>query len=380
MIEKKRICFVVSSILTARFFLEHHIEVLATKYDIYLVGNFSEEDKQSISHFNLKEIKSIRIERKINLIRDLKSVISLVGYFKKMKFDAIHSLAPKAGLISAISGKIGGIKNRIHIFTGQVWHTKKGIFKFILKQLDKIIVLLTTKILVDSNSQREYLINEGVVNYKNSIVLGKGSISGVNLERFYPNLNIKKQLREELNIPKKAVVYLFMGRINKDKGIFDLANAFKKVLKTNKNIFLLIVGYDEGNCINEVAEIISSENHFKYFGPTREPQKLMQVGDVFCLPSYREGFGTSIIEASSCGLGIICSDTYGLRDTIIDNKTGLRHKTGNVQELTKKIQTLSFNIDLIRRFGERGIVYVKKNFSASFVSNEWLKFYSNLLN
>ena len=380
MIKKKKICFVVSSILTARFFLENHIKVLSSQYDIYLVGNFSEEDKRSISHFKLKEIKSIRIERNISLIRDLKSVISLIDYFKKMQFEAIHSLAPKAGLISAISGKIAGIKNRIHIFTGQVWYTKKGVFKVILKQLDKLIVLLTTKTLVDSFSQREFLMNEGVVNSKNSIVLGKGSISGVNLERFYPNLKMKKQLRRELNIPKDVVVYLFMGRINKDKGIFDLASAFKKVLKTNKNIFLLIVGYDEGNCIVEVDNIISSENHFRYYGPTREPQKLMQVGDVFCLPSYREGFGTSIIEASSCGLGIICSDTYGLRDTIIDNKTGLRHKAGNVQELTKRMQTLSSNIDLIRYFGEKGFDYVTNNFSASFVSNEWLKFYSNLLN
>lgn len=380
MLKKRKVCFVVSSILTARFFLENHIKVLATKYDIYLVGNFSEEDKRSISHFNLKEIKSIRIERKINLIRDLKSVISLSGYFKDKQFDVIHSLAPKAGLISAISGKIVGTENRIHIFTGQVWHTKKGVFKFTLKQLDKLIVLLTTKILVDSHSQREYLIKEGVVDYKNSIVLGNGSISGVNLGKFYPDLDMKKQLRGELNIPKDVVVYLFMGRINKDKGIFDLADAFRKALKTNGNIFLLIVGYDEGNCINEVTNIISSENHFKYFGPTREPEKLMQVGDVFCLPSYREGFGTSIIEASSCGLGIICSDTYGLRDTIIDNKTGLRYKTGNVEELTKKIQTLSSNIDLVRFFGENGFDYVTKNFSASFVSNEWLKFYSNLLN
>ncbi len=380
MTEKKKICFVVSSILTARFFLEHHIKILATKYDIYLVGNFSEEDKRSISHFNLKEIESVKIERKINLIKDLKSVISLASYFKKKQFDAIHSLAPKAGLISAISGKIVGTKNRIHIFTGQVWHTKKGIFKVILKQLDKLIVLLTTKTLVDSHSQREYLINEGIINYKNSIVLGNGSISGVNLEKFYPNLNMKKQLREELNIPKDVIVYLFMGRINKDKGIFDLANAFKKVLRTNKNIFLLIVGYDEGDCIDEVTRIISSKNHFKYFGSTREPQKIIQIGDVFCLPSYREGFGTSIIEASSCGLGVICSDTYGLRDTIIDNKTGLRYKTGNVQELTKKMQTLSSNIDLVRYFGEKGIDYVVTSFSASFVSNEWLKFYSNLLN
>ena len=170
-----------------------------------------------------------------------------------------------------------------------------------------------------------------------------------------------------------------MGRINKDKGIYDLAHSFQSLLLKNKDILLFIVGYDEEGSIDKIKSIIEDEQFFTYYGSTDVPEKIMHIGDVFCLPSYREGFGTSVIEASSCKLAIICSDTYGLRDTIIDGETGLRHKTGSIPELQDKMGILASNRDLIKSFGDKGYDYVQKQFSADFVSNEWLKFYSGIL-
>ena len=375
---KKRICFEVSSVLTAKFFLRFHIEKLSGEYDVYLVGNFSDDEIKSISYFNLKGVKSIAIERKINVVKDLIAIKNFVYYINEMKFDAIHSLAPKAGLIAAIAGKITNTKNRIHIFTGQVWHTKKGLFKFLLKQLDKFIVLLNTKVLVDSYSQWDYLIKEGIINNQNSLVLGKGSISGVDFNRFSPNVKLKEQLREEFNISNDTVVFLFMGRINNDKGVFDLANSFYSLLSNNKNILLFFIGYDEEGCVDKIKKIIGDDKYFKYYGSTDYPEKYIHVGDVFCLPSYREGFGTSIIEASSCKLAIICSDTYGLKDTIIDGETGMRHEVGNVSQLKNNMEILASNLELIQLYGKNGYEYVQKNFSSNFVSNEWLKFYRDI--
>jgi len=377
---RKKICFVVSSVLTAKFFLRYHIEKLSNEYDVYLVGNFNDEDIKSISYFKLKGIKSINIERKIHLLKDLNSVKNLTTYFKEMQFNAVHSLAPKAGLICAISGKLAKIKNRIHIFTGQVWYTKKGIFKYLLKNLDKIIVRLNTKILIDSSAQKDFLINEKVVNNKKSIVLGKGSISGVDINRFYPNIELRKKFREQLNINDNTIVFMFMGRINQDKGVYDLARAFKKALSNHKNMFLLFVGYDEDNHIEKIKNIVNSDTHFLYYGSTDKPEDIIHTGDVFCLPSYREGFGTSIIEASSCKLAILCSDTYGLRDTIINNKTGYRHQVGNIEDLSQKMKLFIENKNIITKFGNNGFDYIKSNFLAKTISNEWLNFYASILN
>lgn len=377
--KKKKICFVVSSIITARFFLRYHIEVLSKYYDVYLVGNFNGEDITSLSDYNLSGIKSIQIERKISLIKDILSVFIFALYINKMKFDSIHSLAPKAGFITALAGKIVGTSNRIHIFTGQVWHTKKGFKRFLLKQFDRFIVKLNTSILVDGESQRRYLISEGIANYNNTLVLGKGSISGVDANRFFSNTNVRRKLRRELKISENSIVFLFMGRVNKDKGIVDLAKAFKNLLLDHNNIFLLIVGYDEEDLIVKIENIINDNLCFQYYGPTNMPEELIQVGDIFCLPSYREGFGTGVIEASMCKLAVLCSDTYGLSDAIIDNKTGLIHRVGDIADLTNKMKILLNDQSLIKNLGENGYENVMSNFSAETISNEWLNFYNRIL-
>ena len=375
-----KICFVVSSVLTAKFFLRFHIEKLSENYDVYLVGNFSDEDIKSISYFKVKGIKSIPIERKINIIKDLKALKLLTSYYKEMQFDAIHSLAPKAGLISSIAGKLAGIKNRVHIFTGQVWHTKTGVFRILLKNMDRIIVLFNTHILVDSKAQQEYLITNKIVSAKKSYVLGKGSISGVDLTRFKQNIKLKNNFRKELNITENDVVFLFLGRINKDKGIYDLAKAFNRLLEKTNNVFLLIVGYDEDNHIERISNIVNNPKKMHYYGSTDKPEDIMNAGDVFCLPSYREGFGTSVIEASATKLAVICSNTYGLRDAIIENKTGVRHQVGDELDLFKQMKMLVNTTSLIKTYGGNGFEYVMNNFSADTISEHWLHFYDKIIN
>ncbi len=375
---KKKICFIVSSILTAKFFLRHHIEKLSSQYEVYLVGNFTQSEMDSVKYFKLKGIKSIPIKRKISIIEDLRATVILFNYYKEMKFDAVHSLAPKAGLISSIAGKLAGIKNRIHIFTGQVWHTKKGVFKFLLKLLDKIIVFLNNHILVDGYSQKQYLLQNSIINKKKGIVLGKGSISGVDLNRFYRDQDKRLAFRKQLQIDENDIVFLFLGRINKDKGIVDLMKAFNLLLKKMDNVFLLIVGYDENNLIRQLPELIENTNRYKYFGSTDKPEDIMNAGDVFVLPSYREGFGTSVIEASATELAIICSDTYGLKDAILENKTGFRHKVGDITSLYNKMFELASNPELITEFGREGLLFIKNNFDAEIVSDNWCKFYESL--
>ena len=127
--KKKSICFVVSSPFTAKVFLENHINELSIYYDVYLVANFSGFDKTIFNNFALKNIKNIGIERGISILKDLKVLFLLKKYFNENNFDAVHTVTPKAGLLGIVSGRFAGIKARVHIFTGQVWHTKKGLFK-----------------------------------------------------------------------------------------------------------------------------------------------------------------------------------------------------------------------------------------------------------
>lgn len=376
---KKKICFVVSAPLTVKAFLENHITELSKYFDIFLIANFENEKSQMFDNLPLKGVKHIKISREIHLIKDVKALLTLKAYFKTMQFDAVHTVTPKAGLLGIFGARLAAIKFRTHIFTGQVWHTKSGLFKHALMLLDRLTVWNATHILVDGESQRQFLIKNAIVNETNSFVLGTGSISGVDSKRFVPNYETKKEIREELGIDKDEVVFMFLGRMNRDKGIPELAEAFNIISKENNNVRLLFVGGDEENMTSLVKKLVHAIDKVIFYGVTAEPERILQACDVFCLPSHREGFGTSIIEASLLEKPIICSDTYGLMETIIDNKTGIRHNVNNVKSLKIAMQSFLNSEDLRLNFGRMGRKYILENFTAQQISTEWVIFYKNIL-
>lgn len=375
--KRKCICFVVSSPFTAKTFLSGHIRKLSKEYDIHLVANFGDVSLAIFDGLPLKEIKDIPILRNLNVQKDFRALLSLRKYFLEKKFDAVHTVTPKAGLLGNLASNLAKINVRIHIFTGQVWHTKTGIFKRLLIFLDKLIVWNATHILVDGESQRQFLIEKSIVKDSNSFLLGKGSISGVDTDRFVPDVIIKQQVRRELGINENEVVFMFLGRMNRDKGINELAEAFNKLRNKYGNVRLLLVGGDEDNMTPIVSQKIKHTDSVIFYGRTPMPERLLQACDVFCMPSYREGFGTSIIEASLLEKPVICSDTYGLMETIIDNRTGLRHKVKDIDSLYLAMEKLNYKQALRESLGKKGREYVLENFSAQIISEKWLEFYKN---
>lgn len=378
--KRKKICFVVPSLGTARVFLKNHIEELSIYFDIYLVTNVLEEEMIYFKDIPIKEIKHIKIKRRITLINDLLTLLNLCYYFKTMRFDAVHTLTPKAGLLGILASRLVSISKRIHIFTGQVWHTKKGIYKYFLMFLDRFTVWNSTHILVDGQSQRQFLIKNRIVKESNSFVLGKGSISGVDINRFIPNAIVKKEVRDQLGIKENEVVYMFLGRMNSEKGIKELSEAFNSLSNKHVNVRLLLVGGDEENMTPIVKQKVKDIKSVIFYGVTPTPERLIQACDIFCMPSYREGFGLSVIEASLLEKPIICSDTYGLMESIIENKTGIRHKVADIDSLHFAMEKLFYNQNLVNTLGKGGREYVLENFSAKTISEKWVEFYLKMFN
>ena len=120
---RQKICFVVAVPVTANAFLRDHIDALSRDFDIYLVGNIKDENE--VKGLKIAGWHHIDIERGISFGKDIKAVWQTICYFKKMKFDVVHSVTPKAGLVAAFAGKMAGVKHRTHIFTGQAWETQK---------------------------------------------------------------------------------------------------------------------------------------------------------------------------------------------------------------------------------------------------------------
>jgi glycosyltransferase involved in cell wall biosynthesis len=377
--KRKKICFVVSGSGSAKVFLLNHFKELSIYFDLYLVANFEELSMDFFKDQPIKELKNIVIPRNVSISKDFNALLSLRTYFNEMKFDAVHTVSPKVGLLGVFAARLSSVDKRIHIFTGQVWHTKKGFFKKFLMFLDRFIVWNSTHILVDGESQRQFLIHHKIVKKSNSFVLGKGSISGVDINRFVPNANTKKEVREEFDVKENEVIYMFLGRMNTDKGINELAEAFNRLQIKNANARLLLIGGDEENMTPIVKQKVKNNASIIFHGVTKTPERLLQACDVFCMPSYREGFGTSVIEASLLEKPIICSDTYGLMETIVDNKTGLRHKVADVDSLYLAMEKLVNDKKLKSLLGKGGRDYILENFSAQTISEKWVEFYKKIL-
>lgn len=376
----KKICFVVAHPITARAFLRDHISALQNDgYMVHLVANFSSEEPGE--DFRDVVLHDIPIQRDISLVKDWKALWKLFRFFRKERFDVIHSVTPKAGLLSMVAGRLAGVPGRLHIFTGQVWATRAGFMRRLLKTMDRITAACATGILVDGEGQRQFLIEEGVVKDNDSLVLANGSIAGVNTRRFTPSAESRALRRKEYGISDDRMVFVFLGRLNRDKGIGELFEAFDKIVPSCPDAALLLLGTDEGgyDAVAEKYPNIKRGRNYFYPGYTSCVQEALQAGDVFVLPTYREGFGSSVIEASCLGLPVICSDAYGVMDAMVDGETGLRCKVGDTDSLAGCMKRLYEDPGLRARLGANGRARVLRDFSSDLVTGAWVDYYRRIL-
>lgn len=376
---KKKICFIVPLPASAKWFFLDHMHALSSDYEVHLCANFtSEEDYKPFEGIICHNCK---LERRISLLADLRSIFALNSLFKKESFASVHSMSAKIGLLAALSSKMAGVEHRIHIFTGQVWATQKGIKRWVFKLMDKIIVSLDTNLLADGFSQRQFLIDEGVVNEANSSVLAKGSIAGVNTKRFNPLEDVRLRERKRFGLTDEKIVFIFLGRLKKEKGMDELFEAFNELAVECKNAVLLLYGADEENYDKRAGNYLNLERgrNYIYAGYTSCPEESLQVGDVFCLPTYREGFGSSVIEASCLGLPVITSDVYGVVDASVENVTGLRCRVADTDGLLQCMKYYYDHPKLIKEHGINGRERVLRDFDNAVVSKAWVDYYHKVV-
>lgn len=376
---KMKVCFIAAVDSTVKVFLVDHIKAISQFFSVDIAVNTP--NKSFLKPFDVDvPVVQIGIKREISIFSDAKTVIELYALFRRKRYDIVHSVTPKAGLLSMFAGYLANVPVRIHIFTGQVWVTRKGLSRWFLKTLDRILVLCATHILVDSRSQRDFLIEQGIVSNEKSTVLADGSICGVDTDKFSPNVEARKRIRKEYGISESDVVFLYLGRLNRDKGLLDLAHSFNEVCSKYDNTHLVIVGPDEQGVGEEVESICAScKQKVHIAGYTDVPEQYFASADVFCLPSYREGFGVVIIQAASAGIPSIGTKIYGVVDTIEDGKTGLLYNPRDVDGLTSKMIEMIKRPDLRKTMGTNARIRASEKFSKGIVTKALVNYYKSLL-
>jgi len=377
--DRKRICIVISSPYTLEVFLVAQLRALCAIYDVTVVVNT--HDDNLLTRLNIRgHLRRFPIKRKIALAQDALCLLKLCNILARERFDIVHSITPKAGLLTMAAGFFTKTPVRIHTFTGQVWGTRKGWMKSVLKLADELTASFATHILVDSESQRQYIVAEGIVAEAKATVLGNGSLNGVNIERFRPNEAARKTIRLALSIAQGAFVVLYMARLTRDKGAIAMAVAFAAFAQEFDDAHLIVVGPDEELLRPEIANICARcRDRVSFVDLVHVPENYMASADVLCLPSFREGFGNVLINASAAGIPVVASRIYGIVDAVEDNVTGFLFEVGDTDGFVVCLRKLKESRELRQEMGTRGRLRAAEKFSEELLTVSLLEFYRSRL-
>jgi glycosyltransferase involved in cell wall biosynthesis len=337
----------------------------------------------SIEYPSVKFI-NIPLKRNFNLIFDLISLFKLALLIMKYKPKVVHSLMTKAGLYTAIVAFALNVEIRVHTFTGQVWATRTGAIRYVLKLVDKIICRLNTNCFSDSKSQSEFLFDNGIfVNRRIIPYFLNGSISGVDVDKFkFENLiNDRNEILEKYKIKPDQFVLGYIARKSIDKGCIDMLNIFSKVLDkiTQKKVILFFIGPDESN--GELSKYFDSNPRIKNYlielGFVNNHYQLLSACDLLCLPSHREGFGSIVIDAAAIGVPTVGYKIPGLIDSISDNYSGILVPFGNIDNFVDEIVDFISDTKKVKQMSINARKYVVEYFNANLVNQSMFDFYLN---
>lgn len=367
----------IARVVTVPFFLDNQLReqikyLVDSGADVTAVAS-EQGDWSRMKAIDGLTCTPINIARQPSPINDLISLVKLYRLFKAGSFDIVHSATPKAGLLCAIAAKLANVPVRLHTFTGQVWVEKRGVTRKLFRFIDKVILKLNSQCYADSRGQQQFLISQGI-GCNNSIkVIGSGSLSGVDLERFniIPWQEQQASIQSELGIKEGDFVVTFIGRISREKGVVELVSAFKCLQKKYERLHLILIGPCEEKSVE--AELIywADIHRLHYIGSTKKPEKYLAVSNLLCLPSYREGFGTVVIEAAAMKVPTLGTKIYGLIDAIQDEVTGILIEPRNIKQLKIAIEKLIHNRDYCKQLGEQAFIRCQTEFDCKKVS-QWV--------
>ena len=379
----KRICFVTTIHTTLDSFVVKLAEYLHDHcdYDITFICNPNEKFQASLPdyiHFH-----PIPMERGISL-RGLMAMLKMRKIFHKEKFDLVQYSTPNASLYASLAGWLARIPVRLYCQWGIAYVGFSGFKRKIFKTIEKTVCRLSTWVEPDSFGNLNFSHAEGLYPPEKGSVNWNGSASGVDLRKFdrsYKDL-WRQEKRRELGIPQDDFVYCFVGRINGDKGINELLTASRKLLEQNPKLWLILVGNPEKSASvdSSLYEWAQCCDHVLFTGYTHVVEQYLAAADAYVLPSYREGFGSAVIEAEAMVLPVIVTDIPGPTDAMLRNETGLVVPKKDSEALGTAMNTLAEDSALCTRFGEAGFRFASENFEQNELFRRILIDRKNLLN
>jgi len=308
----------------------------------------------------------VEITRSISPLKDLQAIIKICKYIKKNNISKVVGHTPKGGMVAMIASFLAGTEERIYFRHGIIYETSTGYKKKLMRNIERLTGFFATKVVCVSNSVK-YISERDRLNHPSkNIVLGAGTCNGIDTSfKFNPKYKDRTQtdlLKLKYNIHEEQVIG-YVGRLVKDKGIDELILAWEIVNAKYPDSKLLLVGpIEERDSISNYSKKVILDNPSIIFVDfVIDASPFFSLMNVFVLPTYREGFPTVSLEASSMELPVIITRATGCSEAIIDNKTGI-YTTNDVANIAEKIIFYMENKNIALEHGRQGRIFVKNHF------------------
>ncbi|WP_209390148.1 glycosyltransferase [Chryseobacterium sp. RR2-3-20] len=376
---KKRSKFILlTTVPISLNFFRNQINKLNEIYEVTLVSSPSLLLDEIANEENVN-FKAIKMNRNISLINDVRSLINLVLYFLSEKPNIIHCNTPKASLLGLLAGFLTKVPHRIYYIHGLRYQGAKGFKRKLLKGMEKAACFFATDLIAVSNGIK-ITAHEELTN-KTIEVIHNGSVNGMFISEYINARYNKAIIQEELCISDDDFVFGFIGRLVGDKGINELVSSFEELNQINKKIKLILVGPYEDDLDpleNSTKLIIKKNPNIIEAGFQKDVKKYLSLMNVFVSPSYREGFGLSLLEANLMGIPIIASRITGYEEIIKEDKNGFLIPPKNKEALQSKMAEVFLQQNKLCEMKEFCINNVVEKYNHEDVLREAINYYQSI--
>lgn len=376
-----RIVQVTSLGISAKSFLIGHFRKLREAgADVVLVCSDDPDAGAAAAAAGIRHIP-VNIAPHIAPLADVRSVYRLWRLFRRLRPEVVHAHMAKAGLLGVIAGRLAGVPVRIYHNHGFAMLSSRGLKRRMLRATDWLTGRLATHALFCSESTRLAGIEAGVVVPERSRVLGKGTISGVDVEKFSPSVigSAREDQRRAWGVAEGTVVVGFVGRLVAHKGIATLINAWRRLEPAVRaRASLILAGGDawsEPDIRGLVEDAIREDIGVKSLGWVEDMVACYRGMDLLVLPSWHEGFPYGIIEAQSMGLPVVATHATGNVDAVQHEITGLLVPVKDSAALAEALSRLICSPEERRRLGEAGRRRILDEFTQDKVLQHMITFY-----
>lgn len=346
--------------------------------EVTIVCNMDEAFENSLKErFPFVHTHKINFPRGMNALGSIKSIWALYKFLKKGKFDLVQYSTPNASMYGAIASRLAHVPARLYCQWGMVYVTMSGLKRKVFESIERVVCRFSTHVQPDSYGNLNFCREQGLYDDKKSCVIWNGSAKGLDLTAF--DISKKslyaEEIKDKYNIPADVPVVGFVGRLGREKGCHELLRAFQNVKKEFPSAKLLFVGPIEKKetMDPEILDYFETCDDVIKTDRVSNVEKYTSAMDVYVLPSYREGFGMGVVEASAMGVPVVVTQYPGPSSAMEEGVSGYSVPVKDVELLTKYILDFLRNPEEAQRIGRQGRKWVEDRFDQKIFIEKYME-------